>query len=540
MNSKKNLISVVLGFTCILNSCKHDERKRDIDLFDSEKEFNLKISNKIPYSARFEFQTNKKEFNFFTNSYYYTSKRYFAVRFFLPHKIIDSDDIYPLVLFSSSLNESVDYSAQFLAEIANQGYIVASLEHRYIDSQVYIKNKMYSNWLSIFHKGKMAELFFLSLNDPFKPSPWLYSTSRLRINDVKCLLNFLGIEKEYACKGDVLKDSRNWKIVRSLDLINSSNENLDKNDEKNYKIIADHHSSLNLEKISLKIDSNKIGYIGHSDGGSTAQYSISKPLNRGVSYKNEFYLDKIKAVIDIDGGGLMNRVKISKLDKPFLYLASAQLWRDNHDIKYIWNGSLAVPVTKPNSNCKTSLETKNENCELDPVSVKTMPFHNSRKHIFDKVACFDKGYAFRVKETINHSYTSTGIFIPGQKNISENFKSYRGNSEKRPYEIASHYSIKFLDFYLKNKKNSQKLFNDEYYQQNREMMKIYADEDAHDSCFNGSGKKDINSPDIDSDGDGLTNWEERELFISDPSNPDSNNNGISDGEEVLRQKMPFP
>jgi hypothetical protein len=59
---------------------------------------------------------------------------------------------------------------------------------------------------------------------------------------------------------------------------------------------------------------------------------------------------------------------------------------------------------------------------------------------------------------------------------------------------------------------------------------------SSDTDGTGDGGDDGGSHDVDSDQDGLSDWDEKNTYHTDPTNPDSDGDGYSDGDEVLESK----
>lgn len=208
----------------------------------------------------------------------------------------------PVVIFSSGAgSRPIDYS-EILCHIAEHGYIVAAMEHTYIDLLVKIDGVWRSGLTNSLKLSRAATEYvdeFSRLNqdnnsaEPIYPDfvpQFIYDVIEYEARDVK---SFLDLIEQETTAGD------------------SSPTNL-------------------LGELSKVIAPEKIAFAGHSLGGMTATLAATAlTANQDNTPENPYYDERIKAVISFDGA-MHNHRRLCRepyrLQKPYLLLAADKSW----------------------------------------------------------------------------------------------------------------------------------------------------------------------------------------------------------------------
>jgi dienelactone hydrolase len=230
--------------------------------------------------------------------------RKYAVTFFYDRNAFDeasaAGNTLPIVIFTSGAGiKVVDYK-EMLSRIANRGYMVAAIEHTYIDPMVKIDGLWrlgLKNIIKILNSSTEHLEEFEHVNEgndsevPIYPDyipQFVYDVLEYEAQDVKSFIDFIESEIQSDCINDC--------------------------------------SGL-LGEIEKVVSMDKIAYAGHSLGGMTATLTACNGLDNNT--QNPYFDERIKAVISFDGfaynHGIFTKTPY-KLQSPYLMLAADATW----------------------------------------------------------------------------------------------------------------------------------------------------------------------------------------------------------------------
>jgi len=435
----------------------------------------------ISHDMRFEIKSNMLETGHVFSS---DRRRFFAVSFYLPPDALLGDESqkkFPLVFWSSGTGGqvSVNYNT-FLREVADAGYIVAAVEHTYLDFAVLLDGENVT-----YAEGPLLAFFaFPHINSP--------KEMLVRARDVSCLLDLLTDNDDGLCS----LGQGQTEIEPNSGALQSD-----------------------FASIAAMTEGQRIGYIGHSAGGNVAQSIISVSSHpQGETFPelcNPIFDDRISAAISYDGGAFLDWTRSGRLTKPFLFVASDYWWVDNYNLTYRRVGATV------RANVEVCLDEVGDSenaeaCAQDPGimgfndNTARSTFRNKRKVVESRVACRRDGYAIRLFGSDHNSF---------------NFDSYKGTV---PYEESLKNTLLFLDKYLYRGGEMESIISEV----EPSIGKVYSNEVVDPACDTDDG------PDKDKDTDGLSNSDELLLFLTDPRLKDSDFDQVCDGKETMNFENP--
>lgn len=225
-------------------------------------------------------------------------KRKYAVTFYYDQQLVDESRAaarsLPLVIFSAGGGANVADYATLVSKIASRGYVVAAMEHAYIDFAVAVDGRWLSG-LGTVLKMKVAEAKYLGELEALNEG-----------NDSDSLI----YPEEYPTFINAVLEYEAQDVKRFLDLMEQ--------EESREEVAGD------LKDV---VDVERIVYAGHSLGGMTATL-MTFDAAAGAE-QNEYYDERVKAGISVDGSAF-NHYKFTRapytLSAPYLFLGSDQNW----------------------------------------------------------------------------------------------------------------------------------------------------------------------------------------------------------------------